>query len=51
MHEIVEKEAMMRDITADKAIRWEALREQVNTIGARDALDRALRQQKRGGAL
>jgi hypothetical protein len=35
--------------TEDKFIRWEALREQCQTIGARDALNWALRQQKTGG--
>lgn len=51
MHTVIEKQDTHRDIPEDKTVRWEALREQVNTIGARDALDRALRQQKRGGAL
>lgn len=48
MHEIVEKEAMTRDIPEDKAVRWEALRSLVHTIGARDALAVALTQVKGG---
>lgn len=42
MHELVENEEM-EACEAEKVIRWEALRDQVNTIGARDALDRAMR--------
>ncbi len=37
------KEAQVDAFSEDKFIRWEALREQCNTIGVRDALDRALR--------
>jgi hypothetical protein len=32
--------------TEDKFVWWEALREQCQTLGARDALNWALRQQK-----
>ncbi len=42
VHEIVEQQ-MDEQATQDKAIRWEALREQCMTIGAKDALDRACR--------
>ena len=50
MHEIVEKQDATRDIPEDKVVRWEALRQQINTIGAHDALAVALTQVK-GGAL
>lgn len=42
MHEIVENE-MDEQTTQEKTIRWEAIREQCMTLGARDGLDRAMR--------
>ena len=46
MHEIVEKQDATRDIPEDKAVRWEALRSLIHTIGARDALMVASTQPK-----
>lgn len=42
MHTAIEEQDRTRDIAEDKAVRWEALRSLVNTIGARDALAVAL---------
>lgn len=42
MHTVIEEQEMIQHLE-DKSIRWEALREQCMTIGAKDALDRAMR--------
>lgn len=44
MHEIVESEAAPVVTPEDKLVFWEALRDRVSTIGARDAVDEAIRQ-------
>lgn len=50
MHAVIEEQEEARSILDDeKDVRWEALREQVNTIGARAALDLALRKYNAGG--
>ena len=49
VHEVVERQ-MDEQAGKDKFLRWEALREQVLTIGAHDALEQALRQHNAGGA-
>lgn len=46
MHTVIEEQMQQEE----KDIRWEALREQVNTIGARDALNLAVAKLE-GGAL
>ena len=37
-----------KHLVSDKFARWEALRERVNTIGARDALHHAMHKRLRG---
>jgi hypothetical protein len=44
MHTAIEQDMSLE--MDDKFVRWEAIRSLIMTIGARDALDQALRQQK-----
>lgn len=43
MHTVIEEQMDMSE-AEEKDIRWEALREQCMTIGAREALDRAMKK-------